>query len=101
MRASGIAIFVLLFLFVGCSPETPEGLTAKAEKAYASKDYPRAIAAYEALLQIVGEEPTVYRISLWRHMVRRIPPRRVKRQSTALRSRRIPRRRTLVANCWA
>ncbi len=61
MRASGIAIFVLLFLFVGCSPETPEGLTAKAEKAYASKDYPRAIAAYEALLQIVGEEPTVYR----------------------------------------
>ena len=47
-------------LAAGCAPETPERLSVSAEEAYAAGDYAEAIAAYERLLAIDGEDATTY-----------------------------------------
>ncbi len=47
-------------LAAGCAPETPERLSVRAEEAYAAGDYAKAIAAYERLLAVDGEDATTY-----------------------------------------
>ncbi len=56
-----VAILLVAALSVaGCSPETPERLSVRAEEAYAQGDYAKAIAAYERLLQVYGENAVTY-----------------------------------------
>ncbi len=60
-------VLFFLFLFglgsvlVGCSPADEKTLAARAEKAYAEKQYAKAIAGYEALLRLTGERAVLYR----------------------------------------
>lgn len=61
MRRFILLPWVALALWVGCSPETPERLSVRAEEAYAAGQWAKAIAAYERLLETAGASPVTYR----------------------------------------
>lgn len=61
MRVLMSLSWVIVALLAGCSPETPERLSVRAEEAYASGQWAKAIAAYERLLEVSGEDPVTYR----------------------------------------
>ncbi len=50
----------LLVAVMGCSRETPEMVSLRAEEAYATAQWPKAIALYERLLVLAGENPVTY-----------------------------------------
>lgn len=50
----------LLAAVAGCSPERPEAVSQRAESAYASGHYGRAISSYEQLLALTGENAATY-----------------------------------------
>lgn len=60
MKYAVLPLLVFTLWVVGCSSETPESLTLRAEKAYAEKAYSKAIASYERLLTVAGEVPLTY-----------------------------------------
>lgn len=60
MRRFGSLLLALAALLAGCAPETPERLSVRAEEAYAAGDYGKAIAAYERLLEVAGEDAMTY-----------------------------------------
>ncbi len=61
MRLLMLLPWLALALLAGCSPETPEHLSVRAEEAYASGQWAKAIVAYERLLEVAGENPVTYR----------------------------------------
>ena len=58
--ASLIAMAAVAAFFAGCAPDTPERLSAEAEAAYSAGEYGKAIAAYERLLEVSGEDAMTY-----------------------------------------
>lgn len=60
MNYAGLILGIFALFLFGCTSETEETLSLRAEKAYAEKAYSKAIAYYEKLLEISGESPITY-----------------------------------------
>ncbi|MEG1480221.1 MAG: tetratricopeptide repeat protein [Kiritimatiellia bacterium] len=52
--------FSALLLFAGCSKDTPSKISARAKTAYENGLFPQAIAEYEQLLKVSGDNADIY-----------------------------------------
>lgn len=65
MRSMFLSVLALGFGLAGCAPETTEALSAKAEAAYRSGEFTKAILLYEKLLETEGEASlTCYNLAM-------------------------------------